>query len=53
MTHISKQLVPKVCHSITLSTLHGCPSDEIERIAAYLLSEKRAPFFLLNVIQPC
>ncbi|MGC3033512.1 hypothetical protein, partial [Enterococcus faecalis] len=31
---------PKVRHSITLSTLQGCPSDEIERIAANLLCEK-------------
>ncbi len=37
---------PKVCHSITLSTLHGCPSDEIERIAAYLLSEKGLHSFI-------
>ena len=27
---------PQVSHSITLSTLHGCPPDEIERIASYL-----------------
>ncbi len=31
----------QVCRSITLSTLHGCPAGEIERIAAYLLSEKK------------
>lgn len=30
----------KVCGSITLSTLHGCPPDEIERIASYLINEK-------------
>ncbi|MGH4117272.1 putative selenate reductase subunit YgfK [Clostridium sp.] len=30
----------KVSTSITLSTLHGCPSKEIERIATYLISEK-------------
>jgi putative selenate reductase len=32
---------PKVCGSITLSTLHGCPPAEIERIARYLLEEKK------------
>ncbi len=32
---------PHVCTSITLSTLHGCPPDEIERIATYLISEKK------------
>lgn len=31
---------PKICRSITLSTLHGCPPKEIERIAAYLIGEK-------------
>jgi putative selenate reductase len=29
----------RVSKSITLSTLHGCPADEIERIADFLLSE--------------
>ncbi|MCL1963549.1 MAG: putative selenate reductase subunit YgfK, partial [Firmicutes bacterium] len=33
-------LSPHICNSITVSTLHGCPPDEIERIAAYLLIEK-------------
>ncbi len=31
---------PNVCTSVTLSTLHGCPPDEIERIATYLITEK-------------
>ncbi|MGI6617850.1 MAG: putative selenate reductase subunit YgfK [Saccharofermentanales bacterium] len=31
---------PNICHSIALSTLHGCPPDEIERIASYLIKEK-------------
>lgn len=31
---------PQVCRSVTLSTLHGCPPDEIERIATYLIREK-------------
>ncbi|GHV44051.1 putative selenate reductase subunit YgfK [Spirochaetia bacterium] len=29
-----------VSSSITLSTLHGCPREEIERIAAYLITTK-------------
>jgi len=33
-------LSSKISDSITLSTLHGCPPDEIERIATYLLKEK-------------
>ena len=31
---------PKVCTSITLSTLHGCPPQEIQRISEYLINEK-------------
>ncbi len=31
---------PRVSESITLSTLHGCPPQEIERIASYLIKEK-------------
>lgn len=31
---------PHVSHSVTESTLHGCPPDEIERIASYLIAEK-------------
>ncbi len=30
-----------VSPSVTLSTLHGCPPQEIERIATYLLEEKK------------
>lgn len=36
----------KVCSSITLSTLHGCPPQEIERIAKYLLEEKHLHTFI-------
>lgn len=30
----------RISNSITESTLHGCPPDEIERIATYLICEK-------------
>ena len=30
----------RISHSVTVSTLHGCPPDEIERIASYLITEK-------------
>lgn len=30
----------RISRSITESTLHGCPPDEIERIATYLIQEK-------------
>lgn len=41
-----KAISPAVCGSITLSTLHGCPPREIERIAAYLLDEKKLHTFI-------
>ena len=31
---------PRVSRSVTVSTLHGCPPQEIERIASYLLAER-------------
>ncbi len=37
---------PRVSRSITLSTLHGCPPDEIERIATYLITEKSVNTFV-------
>lgn len=37
---------PNVSRSITLSTLHGCPPDEIERIATYLITEKKVNTFV-------
>lgn len=30
-----------ISDNITLSTMHGCPPEEIEKIAAYLISEKK------------
>jgi putative selenate reductase len=35
--HIS----PQLSDNITLSTMHGCPPDEIEQIGQYLLSKKK------------
>jgi len=29
-----------ISNSVTLSTMHGCPPDEIERIVSYLVTEK-------------
>ncbi len=37
---------PRVSRSVTLSTLHGCPPDEIERIASYLINEKKVNTFV-------
>ena len=39
-------ITPHVSGSVTLSTLHGCPPDEIERIASYLIEKKRLHTFV-------
>ena len=39
-------ITPRVSGSVTLSTLHGCPPDEIERIASYLVEKKRFHTFV-------
>ncbi len=31
---------PAIANSVTVSTMHGCPPDEIERIARYCLEER-------------
>jgi putative selenate reductase len=36
----------KISDNITLSTMHGCPADEIEEIAGYLLKEKKLHTFV-------
>jgi putative selenate reductase len=41
-----ERISPRICDSITLSTLHGCPPDEIERIATYLIEEKNLNTFI-------
>lgn len=41
-----ESISPNVCNSVTLSTLHGCPPEEIEKIATYLLTEKKLNTFI-------
>ncbi|HOO27460.1 MAG TPA: putative selenate reductase subunit YgfK, partial [Lachnospiraceae bacterium] len=41
-----EQIPAEICSSITLSTLHGCPPQEIERIATYLLTQKQLHTFI-------
>jgi len=35
-----QNISPNISDSVTLSTMHGCPPEEIEAIAKYLLKEK-------------
>ena len=37
---------PKICSTLSLSTMHGCPAAEIERIASYILEEKKVSLFI-------
>ena len=50
LSHFTREdldtLSPQVSRSVTLSTMHGCPADEIERIAMYLLTEKHLRTFV-------
>ena len=41
-----KSIPARISGSITESTLHGCPPDEIERIASYLIKEKGLNTFI-------
>ncbi len=35
-----ESISPRICTGVTVSTLHGCPPQEIEAIASYLIWEK-------------
>ena len=41
-----ENISPLICNSATISTLHGCPPQEIESIANYLLTEKKMHTFI-------
>ncbi len=38
---VNLNINPKITDNITLSTMHGCPPDEIEQIAEYLITERK------------
>lgn len=48
--HVTKEDIEAIradiCNSATISTLHGCPPQEIESIANYLLTEKKMHTFI-------
>ncbi len=43
---LADRISPVLCRSMTLSTMHGCPPEEIEKIAVYLLAEKKIHTFV-------
>lgn len=40
------RIPPKLVHGVTLSTMHGCPPDEIEAICSYMLEQKNLHTFV-------
>lgn len=38
---VNLSINPQLSNNVTLSTMHGCPSDEIEKIGEYLITEKK------------
>ena len=41
-----ESISPVICTGVTVSTLHGCPPQEIESIASYLICEKHLNTFV-------
>ncbi|WP_196605481.1 4Fe-4S dicluster domain-containing protein [Pectinatus haikarae] len=41
-----ERIKPQIAQSITVSTMHGCPAEEIEKIAEYLMAEKKLPVYI-------
>ncbi len=46
LENISDVISPYIARSVTLSTMHGCPPQEIEAISRYLMEEKRLYTFV-------
>jgi putative selenate reductase len=43
---ITEHVSPRIAGSVTLSTMHGCPPDEIEAICRYLMEKKGLDTFV-------
>ena len=41
LRELPSRIPARICTSVTLSTMHGCPPGEIESICTYLLREKK------------
>lgn len=46
LTDLPSSISNKICESVTLSTMHGCPPKEIEAICNYMLTEKNIDTFV-------
>ncbi|MCD4772932.1 MAG: putative selenate reductase subunit YgfK [Bacteroidales bacterium] len=38
---VNLEINPQISNNVTLSTMHGCPPEEIEQIGNYLITEKK------------
>lgn len=41
LADLAGRISPNICKSVTLSTMHGCPPAEIEKICSYMLTDKK------------
>ena len=46
LSNLPSSIPSKICNSVTLSTMHGCPPDEIEAICMYMIKEKELETFV-------
>jgi putative selenate reductase len=46
LTNIPSMISPQITRSVTLSTMHGCPPEEIEAISRYLMEKKKLHTFV-------
>lgn len=46
LRRVAASIPDRICSSLTLSTMHGCPPEEIEAICRYTLTEKRLHTFV-------
>jgi putative selenate reductase len=46
LSNLPSSIPSQICKSVTLSTMHGCPPDEIEAICMYMINEKGLETFV-------
>ncbi len=46
LTSLPEKISAHISPSVTISTMHGCPPDEIEAICSYMLNEKKLNTFV-------
>ncbi|WP_076411715.1 putative selenate reductase subunit YgfK [Shewanella sp. UCD-KL12] len=46
MKHLCEKVSPQLTQGVTLSTMHGCPPKEIEKICQYMIEDKNINTFV-------